>query len=40
MGLSLKKGGLKLKIATKYIIFYSLLSPLGILIGNPIKKFT
>jgi zinc transporter ZupT len=38
MGLSLKSGGVNLKKAIFYVVFYSLLTPIGILVGKEVEK--
>lgn len=35
MGASLKKGGVGFKQAILYVVFYSLLTPIGIALGRP-----
>lgn len=36
MGSSLKKGGVNFKQAIIYVVFYGLLTPIGIAIGKPV----
>jgi zinc transporter ZupT len=39
MGSSLRKGGVSYKQAIVYVLFYSLLTPIGIAIGKPTRDF-
>lgn len=38
MGYSLKKGGVSQKQAIIYVVFYSLLTPFGIILGRTIES--
>ncbi len=38
MGASLRRGGVKFNKAIFYVLFYALLTPIGIMIGRPVQE--